>query len=114
MFMYWLFKIIKHVYFCIAETCLFSVFPAHVNISYNTDNVHFMCRKRGGLKTVVVTTYYQARTQGGGVRWVRTNPPLRSQLQNDSAPFLNKLSINNREFGYTVKMRLFCYVKHII
>ena len=38
----------------------------------------------------------------GGVRWVRTNPPLSSQLQNDSAPFLNKLSINNREFGYTV------------
>ena len=45
---------------------------------------------------------------------MRTNPPLRSQLQNDSAPFLNKLSINNREFGYTVNMRLFCYVKHII
>ena len=43
---------------------------------------------------------------------MRTNPPFRSQLQNDSAPFLNKLSINNREFGYTVKMRLFCYVKH--
>ena len=57
---------------------------------------------------------YQARTQEGGVRWVRTNPPLRSQLQNDSAHFLNKLSINNRGFGYTVKMRLFCYVKHII
>ena len=36
----------------------------------------------------------------GGVRWVRTNPPLRIQLQNDSAPFLNKLSINNREFDY--------------
>ena len=45
---------------------------------------------------------------------MRTNPPLRSQLNNDSAPFLNKLSINNREFGYTVNMRLFCYVKHII
>ena len=43
--------------------------------------------------------YSQARTQGG-VRWVRTNPPLRIQLQNDSAPFLNKLSINNREFDY--------------
>ena len=56
----------------------------------------------------------QAGPYPGGVRWVRTNPPFRSQLQNDSAPFLNKLSINNREFGYTVNMRLFCYVKHII
>ena len=71
------------------------------------------------MRTVNITPFtsltawaMQARTQG--VRWVRTNPPLRSQLQNDSAPFLNKLSINNREFGYIVKMRLFYYVKHII
>ena len=25
----------------------------------------------------------------GGVRWVRTNPPLKSQLQNNLAPFVN-------------------------
>ena len=25
----------------------FSLFPAHINISYNNDNVHIMCRKRG-------------------------------------------------------------------
>ena len=50
----------------------------------------------------------------GGGSLGANEPPLRSQLKNDSAPFLNKLSINNREFGYTINMRLFCYVKHII
>ena len=28
----------------------FSLFSAHINISYNIDNVHIMCRKRGGQK----------------------------------------------------------------
>ena len=32
----------------------FNLFPAHINISYNIDNVHIMCRKRGGLKTVLM------------------------------------------------------------
>ena len=32
----------------------FSLFPAHVNISYNNDNVHIMCMKSGGLKTVLM------------------------------------------------------------
>ena len=26
----------------------FSLFPAHINISYNNDNMYIMCRKRGG------------------------------------------------------------------
>ena len=36
------------------------------------------CRKEGDRYGYV----QQARTQGG-VRWVRTNPPLRNQLQNN-------------------------------
>ena len=34
----------------------FSLFPAHLNISHNknNENVHIMCRKRGGLKTVLM------------------------------------------------------------
>ena len=47
---------------------------------------------KNGFAAIDLAEGMQARTQGG-VRWVRTNPPLRSQLQNDSAPFLNKLSI---------------------
>ena len=32
----------------------FSLFPTHVNILYNNDNVHIMCRKRGEQKTVLM------------------------------------------------------------
>ena len=32
----------------------FSLFPAHINISYNNDNVYIMCRKRGGQKIVLM------------------------------------------------------------
>ena len=35
----------------------FSLFPAHINISYNIDNVHIMCRKRGGQKTVLMNVH---------------------------------------------------------
>ena len=31
----------------------FDLFPAHINISYNKDNV-YMCRKRDGQKTVLM------------------------------------------------------------
>ena len=40
------------------------------------------------------TDTLQARTQGGGVRWVRTNPPLRSQLQNDKGSLFCKLDVH--------------------
>ena len=40
----------------------FSLFPAHINISYNIDNVHIMCRKRGGLKTVLMNVHPQTLT----------------------------------------------------
>ena len=29
----------------------FNLFPAHIEISYNNDNVHIMCMKRGEQKT---------------------------------------------------------------
>ena len=32
----------------------FSLFPAHINVSYNNDNVHITCRKRGGQKTMLM------------------------------------------------------------
>ena len=32
----------------------FSLFPTHINISYNNNNVHIMCRIRGGQKTVLM------------------------------------------------------------
>ena len=35
----------------------FSLFPAHINISYNIDNVHILCRKRGGLTTVLMNVH---------------------------------------------------------
>ena len=28
----------------------FSLFPAHINMSHNNDNVHIMCRKSGGTR----------------------------------------------------------------
>ena len=40
----------------------FNLFPAHINISYNIDNVHIMCRKRGGLKTVLMNVHPQTLT----------------------------------------------------
>ena len=40
----------------------FSLFPAHINMSYNSDNVHIMCRKRGGQKTELKKTYSNATT----------------------------------------------------
>ena len=40
----------------------FSLFPAHINISYNIDNVHIMCRKRGGQKTVLMNVHPQTLT----------------------------------------------------
>ena len=36
--------------------------PAHMNISYNNDNVHIMCKKRGGLKTVLMNVRSQTLT----------------------------------------------------
>ena len=32
----------------------FSLFPAHINISYNNNNVYILCRKRGGQKTMLM------------------------------------------------------------
>ena len=32
----------------------FSLFPVHINCSYNNDNVFIMCSKRGGLMTVLM------------------------------------------------------------
>ena len=32
----------------------FSLFPAHINISYNNDYVHITCRKMDGQKTVLM------------------------------------------------------------
>ena len=40
----------------------FSLFPAHINMSYNNDYVHIMCRKRGGLKTVLMNVHPQTLT----------------------------------------------------
>ena len=31
-----------------------SLFPAHINISYNNNNVYILCRKRGGQKTMLI------------------------------------------------------------
>ena len=33
----------------------FSLFPAHINISYS-NNVYILCRKRGGQKTMLIHT----------------------------------------------------------
>ena len=32
----------------------FSLFPAHINISYSNNNVYILCRKRGGQKTMLM------------------------------------------------------------
>ena len=32
----------------------FSLFPAHINMSYNNNNVFILCRKRGGRKTMTM------------------------------------------------------------
>ena len=39
-----------------------SLFPAHINITYNIDNVHIMCRKRGGQKTMLMNVHPQTLT----------------------------------------------------
>ena len=44
------------------DSIQFNLFPAHINISYNIDNVHIMCRKRGGLKTVLMNVHPQTLT----------------------------------------------------
>ena len=31
----------------------FSLFPAHINISYSNNNMYILCRKRGGQKTML-------------------------------------------------------------
>ena len=35
----------------------FSLFPAHINISYSNNNVYILCRKRGGQKTMLMDDY---------------------------------------------------------
>ena len=40
----------------------FSLFLAHINMSYNNDNVHIMCKKRGGQKTLLMNVRLQTLT----------------------------------------------------
>ena len=40
----------------------FSLLPAHINISYNNDNVNIMRRKTGGHKTVLMNVRPQTLT----------------------------------------------------
>ncbi len=42
-------RVYNIAYIYIFNSIQFILFPAHINISYNIDNVHIMCRKRGGL-----------------------------------------------------------------
>ena len=46
----------------IFDSIQFSLFPAHVNISYNIDNVHITCRKRGRQNTVLLNVHPQTLT----------------------------------------------------
>ena len=36
------------------DSIQFSLFPAHINISYNNNNVCILCRKRGRQKTMLM------------------------------------------------------------
>ena len=44
----------------ILNSIQFSLFPAHINISYNNNNVYILCRKGGGQKTMLMDEWCQA------------------------------------------------------